>query len=468
MQSSSAEELSDSKEDEELVESGSQALSENPNPEKSPPTKLNFMGISGAVDACCRCKLKIRSFFSLSTEIIQQTENNNDFRAFDGNSGDQKCDDGGMFAVGSSEDFPAQENFEMDNVMVNDAVHAQISHDKFGPGNFAPEFLRMDSFGMESFTCRVASHSKELDCVLQQGKLVDVISDDDESLEGSTPSSTSLFAENRDGIELLTLPCSEDHMEMQNSTPASREGYLESHCVSTELVIIVPRHSKVNMIAQLSFKHSAPNGNIDMEVVVIPDFLFHGDKLLNNSQLTFSPSCVRLNDVNASGSNETACWQWSVDDILQIERQWSERAETGLVKLQLRPGSGTGEQIVHGTYPDINLIEFSSNFLFDIVKLTFAVNDPQWHEKEQRICSMSARYKVLWNSVLQVGNQEEDFMGKNSMFMLKRFLASIDEPFEDVIYPEGDPDAVSISKRDVELLQPETFINDTIIDFYIK
>lgn len=47
-------------------------------------------------------------------------------------------------------------------------------------------------------------------------------------------------------------------------------------------------------------------------------------------------------------------------------------------------------------------------------------------------------------------------------------LCSFDEPFEDLIYPKGDSDAVSISKRDVDLLQPETFINDTIIDFYIK
>lgn len=43
-----------------------------------------------------------------------------------------------------------------------------------------------------------------------------------------------------------------------------------------------------------------------------------------------------------------------------------------------------------------------------------------------------------------------------------------DRPFEEVIYPKGDPDAVSISKRDVDLLLPDTFVNDTIIDFYIK
>lgn len=45
---------------------------------------------------------------------------------------------------------------------------------------------------------------------------------------------------------------------------------------------------------------------------------------------------------------------------------------------------------------------------------------------------------------------------------------SFDEAFEDVVYPKGDSDAVTICKRDVDLLQPETFVNDTIIDFYIK
>lgn len=47
-------------------------------------------------------------------------------------------------------------------------------------------------------------------------------------------------------------------------------------------------------------------------------------------------------------------------------------------------------------------------------------------------------------------------------------LCSFDETFDEIIYPKGEPDAVSISKRDIELLQPETFVNDNIIDFYIK
>jgi sentrin-specific protease 7 len=40
--------------------------------------------------------------------------------------------------------------------------------------------------------------------------------------------------------------------------------------------------------------------------------------------------------------------------------------------------------------------------------------------------------------------------------------------FEEFTYPKGDREAVSISSRDVELLLPEIFVNDTIIDFYIK
>lgn len=47
-------------------------------------------------------------------------------------------------------------------------------------------------------------------------------------------------------------------------------------------------------------------------------------------------------------------------------------------------------------------------------------------------------------------------------------VCNFNESFEEIIYPEGDPDAVFINRGDVELLQPKTFINDTLIDFYIK
>ena len=60
------------------------------------------------------------------------------------------------------------------------------------------------------------------------------------------------------------------------------------------------------------------------------------------------------------------------------------------------------------------------------------------------------------------------FLKYLTVSLLNWVLYSFAEQFDEVIYPEGDVDAVSITKGDVDLLNPETFINDTIIDFYIK
>jgi sentrin-specific protease 7 len=47
-------------------------------------------------------------------------------------------------------------------------------------------------------------------------------------------------------------------------------------------------------------------------------------------------------------------------------------------------------------------------------------------------------------------------------------LTNLADSFEDLVYPQGEPDAVVVRKQDIELLKPRRFINDTIIDFYIK
>ncbi|GJS10590.1 probable ubiquitin-like-specific protease 2B isoform X2 [Tanacetum coccineum] len=49
-----------------------------------------------------------------------------------------------------------------------------------------------------------------------------------------------------------------------------------------------------------------------------------------------------------------------------------------------------------------------------------------------------------------------------------KYFPCFDQPFEEVVYPKGEIDVVSIGKRDVDMLLPDTFVNDTIIDFYIK
>ncbi|KAK6136242.1 hypothetical protein DH2020_030005 [Rehmannia glutinosa] len=103
---------------------------------------------------------------------------------------------------------------------------------------------------------------------------------------------------------------------------------------------------------------------------------------------------------------------------------------------------------LHLKSKDINVAE-AGDWTSGSLELEFVVlDDPQWSEKLEEIKSLDLKYKAAWKTIISECN--------------------FDEAFEDIVYPDGDPDAVFISRRDIELLQPRTFINDTIIDFYIK
>ncbi|KAF8377381.1 hypothetical protein HHK36_030758 [Tetracentron sinense] len=171
--------------------------------------------------------------------------------------------------------------------------------------------------------------------------------------------------------------------------------------------------------------------DIKREVVVFPDYIICGDRDCTESLLTFSCSCIKLEGSITYGNKGAFSFEWEISDVIAIESKWCGRAETAMVKLCVKPKDAMRAENVHGTS--------------GIEEVKFAVCDPNWSETQEKITSLDVRYTVIWNVVLDC-----------------------DLPVEDVIYPKGDPDAVSISKRDVELLQPETFINDTIIDFYIK
>ncbi|XP_010277496.1 PREDICTED: probable ubiquitin-like-specific protease 2B [Nelumbo nucifera] len=189
---------------------------------------------------------------------------------------------------------------------------------------------------------------------------------------------------------------------------------------------------------------------INMDVVISPDYVTYGDAYCTESVLIFSCSCIKFESSTAYGNKE-----WAIDDIIDIESHWCGRVETAMVKLCLKSTGSLGDE--------------SGRETPDILELVFVLSDPNWSEKQEKITSLNERYKAIWNVVLDTDLvREEDFAEQNSMISSKHYFPNFDEPFEDVIYPKGDPDAVSISKRDVELLQPETFINDTIIDFYIK
>ncbi|KAI3934027.1 hypothetical protein MKW92_031107 [Papaver armeniacum] len=286
------------------------------------------------------------------------------------------------------------------------------------------------------------------------GKIVLSSSDSDESgnifHEGSSASSCQVkdlslgvpLAGKNDSVEVM----SDDEICIKQSPPQIRssvigenEGYLEDS----------------------SSDHNSSESdreNINMEVTVSPDLLKyedkHGKRTCWESLLTFSHSCIKLECTNSYGKRESFSSEWAIFQVFSIESQWFLPVQTALVKICIRPIT---EKDVEHVNDDPGLLE-----------LQFAVFDTCWLEKHERICSLDARYRALWKLVLDNDTWEVGFSGESSSSSSKHYSPNIDEHFEGVIYPQSDPDAVIITKRDIELLQPMRFLNDTIIDFYIK
>ncbi|XP_010917704.1 uncharacterized protein [Elaeis guineensis] len=251
---------------------------------------------------------------------------------------------------------------------------------------------------------------KEFSEIPSDGTAVDVISDDEGSWmsESESPSTTVSDVEN--------------------------EGYLEppisDNCYATYGDVV----------------------DDGMTVIVFPDYVIYKNMLYGESRLTFFADFIKIECSDASG-NEKLVLECAVADIIYIHRQWSGSVEAALVKLCLRATDATR---IEKPQKDGDL------------KIIFAVADMRWFEKEQKIKNLAERYGDIWNVLPSDDLVGEDGALVPEMLFSRQCFTEVVEPFEDVIYPKGDPDAVSLSKRDIDLLQPETFINDTIIDFYIK
>ncbi|XP_031736907.1 probable ubiquitin-like-specific protease 2B isoform X1 [Cucumis sativus] len=196
--------------------------------------------------------------------------------------------------------------------------------------------------------------------------------------------------------------------------------------------------------------------DLNKEVVLYPDYIVCGDFYCASPSLTFSHSGIKINGFADYGSNEFLNLEWRVDDLIHIESQCFQRFSFGIqveyvmIKLHV---------ILKDAGECDNACDTSG-----IKEVKIVLVDSFWPEKQQKIKSLDSRYMAIWNISLDVGigTDDDDFGGQ------RHYFPNFDEPFEEVVYPKGDPDAVSISKRDVDLLQPETFVNDTIIDFYIQ
>ncbi|KAL3617307.1 hypothetical protein CASFOL_038852 [Castilleja foliolosa] len=188
-------------------------------------------------------------------------------------------------------------------------------------------------------------------------------------------------------------------------------------------------------LVQQSSEYGANNNDCEGVVMVAPHYVKYGKMHYTKCLLTFSQRCIWLEVPPLGERKRSYCFEWSACDILEIEYQQCESVKADVVNLHFKP-------------KDINVAD-SGNWNSESAELEFVVfHDPQWSQKLEGIKSLDPKYKAAWKIITSECN--------------------FDESFEDIIYPEGDPDAVFISRKDIELLRPRTFINDTIIDFYIK
>ncbi|XP_038888440.1 probable ubiquitin-like-specific protease 2A isoform X2 [Benincasa hispida] len=201
---------------------------------------------------------------------------------------------------------------------------------------------------------------------------------------------------------------------------------------------------------------SCSSTNEDDVTVVFPDFVIYEGNWCTTSKLIFSCTCIKLQGSAVSGLQRTFDSEWAVSDVVGIESEWCSRVETAIVNLRLK-----GKHCTRAA---------NSNDISGIELLKFSVCDPLWSEREKAIRTLNLRYNDLWNADYDDMIKWEEIVSwrQSDVFSLKHCFSEFVDTFEEVIYPEGDPDAVTISKRDLELLKPETFINDTIIDFYVK
>ncbi|GER55569.1 sentrin/sumo-specific protease [Striga asiatica] len=178
----------------------------------------------------------------------------------------------------------------------------------------------------------------------------------------------------------------------------------------------------------------ANKNDCESVVVVSPYFVKYANKHYMSCHLKFSQRCIRLEIPLGEGNKENFL-EWPTRDIMKIEHQQCKSAKAEFVNLHLK-----SKCIV---------IADTGNWNSGSVQLEFVVHDnSEWPGKLAAIKSLDLKYEAAWETIINECN--------------------FDESFEGIIYPDGDPDAVFISRKDIELLQPKTFINDTIIDFYIK
>ncbi|CAN1332561.1 Probable ubiquitin-like-specific protease 2B, partial [Linum perenne] len=256
----------------------------------------------------------------------------------------------------------------------------------------------------------------------------------------------------------LSIVTQKDHVAEETqplvlSSDSDNEIDMQESVVSTSTSSEKEDFSDKQVVKLHSVGHKIDSTN--SAVSIFTDYVCYGDVYCARSRITFSCHCVRVESSNTNGTTWMLNAEWPVHDIVSFQSQWWQGVESALVKLHFRSKTSTRSSDGDGTS--------------GTESLNFAAYDPHWSEGLVAIKSLNPQYANVWSCA----SVEEDESGSVERICCSTSQPSVSRPGLDgnhkqVVYPIDDPDAILISTSDLVFLQPDTFINDTIIDFYVN
>ncbi|XP_039850025.1 uncharacterized protein LOC120708701 isoform X9 [Panicum virgatum] len=314
---------------------------------------------------------------------------------------------------------------QMNHAEVSGLLSVGMHETDVGGESYAVEYPKMDqdtSHETTKFDVVMATSALYTDNINTNACL------DEHQMSGIQPMEEIKFG-NAQPFELLSKGTAADSEEesMPSSPDTSSTGYMEQNL----------QHMYDALVDKVQ------------PVVLSPAFITCDKTLHLEPHLTFSFDGIKIEylDLNSFEDKKMIALQWEISNIISISCKWAQNVGSALITLLAGPKAETGNA--------------------GPVRVQFCLLDSQWPRRQQKIWELGPRYQEIWKEIPSDEFTSEDWSIEPSLFFPRQYFSSTDD-FEDIIYPQGDPDAVSISKRDVELLLPETFVNDTIIDFYIK
>ncbi|KAL9271010.1 putative ubiquitin-like-specific protease 2B [Drosera capensis] len=224
---------------------------------------------------------------------------------------------------------------------------------------------------------------------------------------------------------------------------------------STPTSVLMENTVATDRLSSFHSYHDVEMKDADTTVLLDADYVSYRNRYCPASSLLFSSSSFKIVVFRMQEEVENSQSEWNLDDIVSIWSQWSSKTGTATIGLDI----SIGEICPVGDAPSVS----------DTEELEAVIHDPNWLQTQAKIMSLNLKYKDLWITKPNIDRRyERETLPMDSVYRGGPYFPDFDEHCQEVIYPEGDADAVSISKRDVDLLLPETFVNDTIIDFYIK